>query len=562
MRLFIPCLFLISIALTACSGDSGGSSGGIPPYSCTTRVYDSGVNISGNADYQFRTLGNGAVSGTTRPIRYAEIKIFNSGGAVIQCTYTDASGAFNLVLPESSASHRLRISSIIYNETTKAFVYNNPTQNIAHYMEAAFTPDSTKSLGTLRAAADGDVKAGAFNILDKVHDANEYLVSETANCSGTFSPCTPFTGAPEVKIYWDKGVNPGEYFNAGPVSFYIPGDRELYILGGESGDVDYSDCDHFDNSVILHEYGHFIEDVFSETDSPGGAHSGDSIIDARLAWGEGWANFFQAAVTDVPLYRDTSGNTSGSATHFFNEHLENPDNDIPSTMGEGNFREFSIARLLWDAIDSTNEGAGVDQVTSPFSELWTVFASPTVGFKSSNYRFRNMGLFHTIQQTLVGATDWSSIRTGEKHTGSQADYARAVTTGGACAATVIQAQNISPGQPENGSVSNSNHFASNDFYQIYHPGGSFNWQLGYSTDPGASADIDLYLYRETYTFGSNAVASSTANINNGTTNASEGISTSLAAGYYILNVRVDTGVRLGGSSSYTMTLGGQSLCPN
>lgn len=556
--------FLILVAaFFTISCSSGGDGGGAPAYVCNTVAHAGGITISGNGEYEFRTNGNGNISLTKNPIRYAEVKVFNSSGALIQCSRTDASGAFSVVVPNSGASNTLRISSVIYNTETKAFVYNNPTANTAHYIESSFTADSTKSIGTLTAEADGDLKGGAFNILDKVHSANEFLVAETANCATSFSSCVPFTGAPSVRIYWDKGVNPGTYFGAGPISFYLPGERELYILGGESGDVDSSDCDHFDNSVILHEYGHFIEDVFSDTDSPGGSHTGDTILDARLAWGEGWANFFQAAVLNDPVYRDTSGNPSGSTTVFFDENLEAQVNDVPTNSGEGNFREFSITRLLWDAIDSVNEGAGVDEVTSEFAELWTVFANPTNGFKSSSNRFRNVGLFHEIQQALSGGSDWSSIRTGELHAGSQVDYARAVTRGGACANTVIQAANIDPGQTEDGSLSNSNQFASNDFYRIYHAGGSFALSLSYTTNPAAPADLDLYLYSENYVFGGSSLGSSTGNISVSTSAATESISlTSLRAGYYMINVRVDTGIRLGDSASYSMTLGGQSLCPN
>lgn len=561
-KLFFIILVAAFSNISCSSGGGGGSSA--PEYTCTTVSYPNGITISGNADYEFRQNGSGIISLTNNPIRNAEVKVYNASNTLIQCGSTDSSGAFSVVIPQSNTTHTIAVNSIIYNTVTKAFVLNNPTNNLPHSITTTFTADTTKSVGTITAtaASSGELKGGAFNILDKVLDANNFLVNETTGCTVQFANCPVFTGAPLVRVYWTKGFNPGEYFNAGALSFYLPGERELYILGGESGDIDSSDCDHFDNSIILHEYGHYIEDVFSNTDSPGGSHSGDSIIDARLAWGEGWGNFFQAAVLDNPLYRDTSGNITGSATVFFNENLETPGQDQPSTMGEGNFREFSITRLLWDAIDSVNEGAGVDDVTSNFSELWTAFAGTTGGLASSSYRFRNVGLFHSLQQALAGATDWSSIRTGEKHNGSQVDYGRTASLGGSCSGIAIQAANISGGQVENGSVSNSNHFASNDFYVYTHPGGAFNFTLNYTTDIAASADLDVYVYPDGYVFGGTASKSATTNIANGTTSASESITGTLSAGVYMINIRVDTGVRLGGASTYTMTLGGQSLCPN
>src|SRR5690606_13846811 len=108
------------------------------------------------------------------------------------------------------------------------------------------------------------------------------------------------------------------------------------------------DTDHFDDSIILHEYGHFLEDVYSKTNSPGGVHTGETILDPRLAWGEGWANYFQAAVTGNPVYRDTFGTSLGFSGVYFNENLESGTSDTPNNPGEGNFREFAITRALWD----------------------------------------------------------------------------------------------------------------------------------------------------------------------------------------------------------------------
>ncbi|MBY0315534.1 MAG: hypothetical protein K2Q26_08450 [Bdellovibrionales bacterium] len=565
-QIFIGMLCLILVGCGS-GGDSGG--GGTitsqpDPYCSTVTSYPGGITVTGDAEYEFRINGNGAITGSPLPIRQAEIMVLDASGAIIQCGATDNSGNFSITVPNTSANYLLRINSRIENSLTKAYVMNNPSNKDHYFIEKSFNPTTSTALGTFTAEADGDIKGGAFNILDKILAANIYLQTTTNNCSTTFSDCVPFTGAPLAHVYWTKGFNPGTYFNAGPVSFYLPGANELYILGGQSNDVDSSDTDHFDNSIILHEYGHFIEDNFSITNSPGGSHSGNSIIDARLAFGEGWGNFFQAAVLNNPVYRDTAGTPLGSTSVYFNENLETPGNDQPSVLGEGNFREFSIARMFWDAIDAVNEGAGVDQVTSSFAELWAVFAGPTAGFKSSALRFRNIGLFHSIQQTLSGGSNWSSIRTGELQRGDQTDYIRPVTTGSSCSAIPIQAANISGSQIENGSATNSNQFASNDFYQINHAGGVLTLGLSYTTSGGATANLDLYVFPEKYVFGSSSsiLASSTNPISSGATSGTESISTNLAAGVYVINVRVNTSVRLGSGTSYSMTLNGVALCPN
>lgn len=548
------------------SGDGGSSSSSeaVLPYCETITTYTDGITITGSAQYEYRTNGNGAIA-SPKPIRHAEIRVLNSSGSVIQCGETNSSGNFSLVLPNNGASATLHLTSRASNNNVKAYVLNNPTNNSFHSIPVVLTMDSSKSVGMLTASATGTLEGGAFNILDKILDANDFLRTETVNCSATFSECTAFSVAPLVTVYWSPGVNPGIYVGGGVVSFYIPTDRELYIIGGVDGDINSSDTDHFDDSIILHEYGHFLEDVYSRTNSPGGSHSGNTVLDPRLAWGEGWANYFQAAVTGNPVYRDTFGTPEGTSGVFFNEDLESGTSDTPSTTGEGNFREFAITRALWDITDTNNEGAGVDQVSAPFSEFWTVFTSSSIGFANTNFNFRNIGLFYNIQSSLTGGSDWSSVQTGEKQRNNETDYSNTLTIGGACGATAIQAANISGSQPENGTVANSNQFASNDFYQITHSGGDLNLALAYNTSAGNTADLDLYLYSNDYTFGSSSsvLGSSTNSINAGQTAGSETISISnLAAGTYMINVNVFTQSRLGASTTYSLSVNSQTACPN
>jgi hypothetical protein len=579
-------LISLSIIAVGCSpsSDSGGNfQKTFDPGCVSTISYSGGITLSGDAVYQYRNNGNGIVNPLPNPIRQAQVTVYDASNAIVQCGSTDDNGDFAVTVPSTTANYTIAVSARIYDSVTKAAVFNNPTENSVHFISTTASGVATANVGTLVASATGDIKGGAFNILDQIYEANLYLLSSTANCTTTFSACTPFTGAPPVFIYWDAGVNPGEYFNAGALSFYLPGESELYILGGENGDTDSSDVDHFDNSIVLHEYGHFIEDIFSDTDSPGGSHSGNSIIDPRLAWGEGWANFFQAAVLNNPVYRDTYGNVSGGTTGtYFNENLETPGKDIPIRNGEGNFREFSITRLLWDAIDSVNENPSVDNVSGQFMELWTLFTSSNVGLKNPSHVFRNMGLFHSLQQSL-GASNWSVLRSAEKHASGQENYARSVGPG-SCASINIRAESVpyysgpvpyvDPDNnasitypfPENGTSSRSNQFASNDFYRYYHPGGSFLFQLSYTTTASTAADLDVYILRNAYRFTDTSSTSIAASANNSVvasaTSGSESISTSLPAGWYMINIRVDSSNGLGNAANYTMTLNGAQLCPN
>jgi len=245
--------------------------------------------------YEKRTLsGSGLGSvGSTPPIRHAEVRILNSSGVVLQCGALSGSGIAALAVPASTSNYTIRIFARANNSSVNASVLDCPEENNVHFLDQTFLPDTSKTVTVTATAAEPDVKAGAFNILDQIAAANDFLRTEVGTCS--FTGCTAFTVAPKVSTYWVKGFNPnvyqGDSFNG--ISFYLPGFRRMFIMGGVAGDVQASDTDHFDDPVVIHEYGHFLEDVYSISDSPGGAHSGNAAIDPRLAWSEGWANFFQ-----------------------------------------------------------------------------------------------------------------------------------------------------------------------------------------------------------------------------------------------------------------------------
>ncbi len=229
----------------------------------------------------------------------------------------------------------------------------NTETNTVYSVVKSVTASANQSV-TITAQATGEILGGAFNIYDQILNVNDYIRSEV---SASFV-------ANKVSAYWKPGFNPGDYVNSGPISFYYPGLDRLFILGGVSGDIDNTDTDHFDNSVIVHEYGHFLEDNFATSNSPGGAHFGNGQIDARLAWSEGFANFLNAAVrTNVSgsasdaNYVDTIGNVSGSTRVSIYVDIESYEScvicDRPDENGEGIFREFAITRYLYDAVDNT-----------------------------------------------------------------------------------------------------------------------------------------------------------------------------------------------------------------
>lgn len=553
--LFTIILFLglVHCGPTKTNKNNGTSEPNELSYCSTTSSHSSPITITGSADFEIRVAsagGLGSPDPTTIVAKAVEIAIKDSSGSIIQCAETDISGNFSFQVPNDSATYTVEVRSRSNNSRVKASILKSPSDKVPYTITKTFVANGSKDIGTLTAPADGTTTGGAFNILDQIYQANEYLRDEvnSTTCSG--KPCSAFSVAPKVQVFWTPGENPGQYFGFpdNPLSFYVPEDDELYILGGLYGDMDSSDTDHFDNSVILHEYGHFLEDQLAKTDSPGGPHNGNSIIDPRLAWGEGWANFFQAAVSGIPVYTDTWGNADGVTGIYFNRSLEtgSAGEDLPSTLGEGNFREFSITRLLWDYIDTNDDGS--DSISIEFAELWSVFTGST-GFPSTTHNFRNIGLFHELHTTIPPAETLTGVLNGENHRPNRNDYGLKLTkTAGTCTQFQID------GPSGSRSWDSSNQFSHNDFYEYTHTGGSVTLTLTY-TNSSSTNNLDLYLLKPGYYFGleDSYVQDKAIRLNDG---GSESVT--LPAGTYLINVHAQYGNT---TKTYHLDVNGEWLCP-
>lgn len=592
-------LFLVSsLLLEGCSKESKkhtATTGRISPtyqgppelaYCSGPVSFSDSVTITGVGQYQAREVfytspseGGLGSPGAPRPIRHAEVRVTNTRGDLIQCTETDENGAFSLALPRGDGLFYLSILSRANNQYLRATVFNAPEQNIVYSLKTQLNASSSQSVGTLTALAttDDGLLGGAFNILDQIHLANDFIRSKAASCGSLYSGCPNFTVTPKVDVYWEPGFNPGSYFEgSSPLSFYLPGYSRLFILGGVNGDVNSSDTDHFDNSVIIHEFGHFLEDSMFVSDSPGGEHNGNKVIDPRLAWSEGWGNFIQAAVRGDNYYIDTMGNVSGATSFIFRLNLEpngaSAVNDRPEFDGEGNFREFSVTRLLFDVNDSDSGDSDHDGVNDQFSALWAGLLIPG-GFTKAELNFRDIGaLHHIVHSILSSPQDWSSLRVSEKH-GNDPSYFRqnygqyVTTTAGGCSLS-SNPYLISPydSPSDSGSFATSHLLKNNDFYHLKHAGGSLTLQLNYKTPSGTEADLDLYLYNSTARYGltddmvgysrDEPATTASGNIETETISVS-----SMPAGDYLINVMVYTGnSSVGSDTEYELKVGGSNLC--
>ncbi len=121
--------------------------------------------------------------------------------------------------------------------------------------------------------------------------------------------------------------------------------------------------------IILHEFGHVIQNLYDIKRSPGGDHFyGHDDIEDRgksdgiaLAWGEAWPTVFAIRITqyfkdrynlqDYPFIADDSYNSNyGANNSWWSYSLENPSQHL---YGEG--CEDNIIGALYDMIDKTGK---------------------------------------------------------------------------------------------------------------------------------------------------------------------------------------------------------------
>lgn len=591
----------------ACAPKSKKSSGSPPPAteeaSCSTITSVSvPVVITGTATYEYykpvATPGSmqGLTTDTggvpfTKPIRRAEVRVKNSGGTIVQCGVTDDTGAMNISIerPASTQSITLEVIARGDNSYVKASVLDKVATKLLYIVKVTFdvTPSSTAITSpALVAPATGALEGGAFHIFDRIVEVNDFLRNNSTDAS--CSLCQAFTVAPKVTVFWSKGFNPASYFGeTSPLSFFdvsgsLASFPALYILGGSDGDVDYADTDHFDESVIIHEYGHFLESTFWRSDSPGGYHNGNMTIDPRLAFSEGFANFLPSAVIGRSTYIDTIGSPNGSADVGVFLDLENERGTLSdgirdkiittSTIGEGVYREVSVARAFYDYIDTISDftyniNGTQDNIneTSQFSfaYIWQALTDATFGLKSSSNHFISMGHFNKALYSAMDASSFAdknvekakldTARIGEMQASDTSEYAVLVAPSSSCSI-----RTMTPVGDRTSSDGSSYHdyFASSDFFRIDHPGGVLSVNLTYS----GTADLDLYVFKEVHslTEPQDLVAKSEAT--NSTAGNTETISVSLAAGTYLIFVNVDTSISFSGSINYDLKSGGQFLC--
>lgn len=281
------------------------------------------------------------------PIRNARVEVVDrSLQAIVAVSETDGNGQFQVPVPFEPdltvrVVSRLRSSGLRVADNTNADALYSITADV-----------DARQPSPKIVIADNSRLSGAFNILEMVQRSNDAVRMADVTVV-----------APPIAIFWSirntsrggniaQGLVGTTYFNYTTNTAFVLGDRSI-------------DSDEFDDSVIIHEYAHLLAARFSRDDSPGAAHGVGDMLDPRLAWSEGWANFFSGAVRNDAAYRDSMG---PNGVNLLKYDLED---NIPPGDKPGYWSEASVDTLLWDLYDDHDDTA--DEVQFPLSMIWTAF---------------------------------------------------------------------------------------------------------------------------------------------------------------------------------------------
>jgi hypothetical protein len=230
--------------------------------------------VRGRFLYRDRLFNLNGFTGATvdRPIRYADVELIDAASSVLGRAITDTNGSFTMnvidsqtrdlrvrALTDSTPSFRAQVrqppnyGGALYAVTSQIFAGHNPAQDI----------DFTANPVVATSGAGGEV----FNIWDQAADAFDFIASLQGS-----RPARLLT------LYWAAGNDVGTYYQHSTGSIY------LYGLS--------SDSDAWDDTVILHEIGHYTEFNLADSDNPGGPHGPTGTYPLTLTWSEGQSTFF------------------------------------------------------------------------------------------------------------------------------------------------------------------------------------------------------------------------------------------------------------------------------
>jgi hypothetical protein len=253
------------------------------------------------------------------------IELFSvTDGELLAEGLTDANGEYELIVSaESGLAVRLEVSASIETDNFAVLVVDRDRLLYRVASERFALPENGRMGVDL--VIDLSSEAPAFNILDVASGGLQFLADVLSE-----PPALP-----NLTIIWQEGI-------ASPCRTCFRG-TTIDLQG------DPDDPDGYDDDIILHEVGHFVQSLLSVDDSPGGSHDG-TPTNPLLAYGEGFATFFSCWVRGTDTYQDYR--TEGWK---FRRHESLVEELHGTTNGrlDGDLSEILVTAIFWDLFDDS-----------------------------------------------------------------------------------------------------------------------------------------------------------------------------------------------------------------
>lgn len=325
--------------------------------------------VTGRFEYQDRAFSVNGFTGNDPelPIRFADVEVVQvlDGGSttLLASGSTDANGFFTLQVAETTTRNvMVRVVSTSTQHGLPIRVLETPSGMPVAVTTSVFTdhpPNQNIDFSSQPILAQQFQGGEYFNIFDQAVVAMDFIKAMDGEHP---------TPSQSLTLYWRNGNSFGTFFNSGQ--------RAVYLLG------EPSDSDGYDDSVILHEIGHYMEFVLADSDNNGGPHQLNGCYEPELTWSEGFGTAFQNIVRawqglDRPdIYVDTTGQPGPGRVRISYEV------ETPSTGRLGHGNEVAVNAALWDVVDDAttlDASPGVDddpmQVAGAVANVWDVLVN-------------------------------------------------------------------------------------------------------------------------------------------------------------------------------------------
>lgn len=264
------------------------------------------------------------------------VEVLDAEGSVVAETITDDLGRYAVDLPQGTGL-RVRASARM-----GPFEVRRPGADLELYSIGS-EPFDVPGEGAVTVdllARDG-VEAGPFNML---HVARK--------CTQLVRSAEPDIVFPPLRFRWDPDTDTqtahSQSDGINPADIFVAGRRDV-----EAAELN--------DAVVAHEFAHYLVEHFGRNDSRGGSHRTSQSLDPRLAWSEGFANFFACAATGTSLFLRAGANGRPIPTVDIEQNR-------PRGAAVGYTGEYSVASFLWDVFDTRKDQG--DGLALGFTPIW------------------------------------------------------------------------------------------------------------------------------------------------------------------------------------------------